>query len=217
MPFQKAGDYFVLCDSASAPAAAAAREGRRDAALGGLAVALVHVQAGAVHALDDHVVADAAGALKEEGEAKAEVFLKDAQERVEAATAMQKRRALLAAKGELVNEALKAAYQKLLNLPDEEYFAFLYRQLARQELKGNGELCLNQKDYARRPADFDAKVSAAAAEKGGTLRVSDQPAAIDGGFILSYGGIMENCSFEAVFESEADRMKDRIREVLFQN
>lgn len=155
--------------------------------------------------------------LKEEGEAKAEVFLKDAQERVEAATAMQKRRALLAAKGELVNEALKAAYQKLLNLPDEEYFAFLYRQLARQELKGNGELCLNQKDYARRPADFDAKVSAAAAEKGGTLRVSDQPAAIDGGFILSYGGIMENCSFEAVFESEADRMKDRIREVLFQN
>ena len=153
--------------------------------------------------------------VREEGEARVRAFLADAKERTEAAAAMQKRRALLAARGELINEALGIAYQKLLGLPDDEYFAFLYRQLGREDLARSGELCLNGKDLARRPADFDAKVAAAAAAQGGSLTVSGRPAAIDVGFLLNYGGITENCSFKAIFESRADELKDTVRRVLF--
>ena len=153
--------------------------------------------------------------IREEGEAKAEAFLADAKERTEAASAMRKRRALLAARGELIGDALKIAYDKLLSLPESEYFAFLYRQLGREDLARNGELCLNGKDLKRRPADFDAKVAAAAKEQGGTLSVSQKPAAIDGGFLLNYGGVTENCSFEAIFESRSDELKDAVRKVLF--
>ena len=48
-----------------------------------------------------------------------------------------------------------------------------------------------------------------------SLTLSDQPANIGGGFLLNYGGSLENCSVEAILESEEDALKDRIRAVLF--
>ena len=157
---------------------------------------------------------DAAAALAE-GKARSEAILKDAAEKAESAAAMQKRRTVLAQKGELVGEVLRAAYEKLLALPDRDYFDFLYLQLDKQDLTRSGVLYLNAKDLARRPADFDARVQAAAAKKGGQLTVAAEARDMDGGFLLDYGGIEENCSFKAIFESEADALKDAVRAVLF--
>lgn len=154
-------------------------------------------------------------AILAEGKARAEAVLKDAADKAEAAASMQKRRTVLAQKGELVSDVLQSAYRKLLTLPDAEYFDFLYAQLAKQDLKGEGVLYLNEKDLARRPAGFNARVQAAAAEKGGKLTVSETARPMDGGFLLDYGGIEENCSFQAIFESEADALKDAVRAVLF--
>ena len=61
-----------------------------------------------------------AAEIARQGEAKAEAFRKDAESRLEASLAMQKRRAALAVRGELVKEALANAYDRLKNLPAEE-------------------------------------------------------------------------------------------------
>lgn len=153
--------------------------------------------------------------IKKAGEAKAEAFRQEAASRQTAALAMQKRRAALAVKGALVNDVLKQAYEDLKALPAEDYFAFLIRQLENQVRASDGVMQLNAKDLKRLPADFKETVASIAAAKGGSLKVSDQAAAIDGGFLLNYGGIVENGSFEAIFESRSDELKDAVCAVLF--
>ena len=74
---------------------------------------------------------------------------------------------------------------------------------------------LNAKDLARLPADFRKNVTAIADAKGGSLKLSEEPAKIDGGFLLNYGGVVENGSFEAIFEARADEFKDAVCAVLF--
>ncbi len=151
-------------------------------------------------------------AVRQQGEA----ILAEARERAQVTAATKKRRTLLAARGALVKEALDKAWESILAMPDAEYFDFLYTQLDKQNLAREGVLLLNAKDLARRPADFEKKIGAAAEKQKGKLSLSEKAAEIEGGFILSYGGIEENCSLEALFESEADVLKDAVRAVLFE-
>ncbi len=153
--------------------------------------------------------------IRKNGEAKAEAFMTDARSRSEAALAMKKRRELLALKGRLIREAVDKAYDRLLDLPDGEYFAFLNGMLKDHVQNGDGVLFLNSRDTARCPDEFIAGAKAMAEAKGGSLVLSEEPADIDGGFILRYGGIEENCSLKAVFAERADDLKDAVREVLF--
>ena len=156
-----------------------------------------------------------AAEIARQGEAKAEAFRKDAESRLEASLAMQKRRAALAVRGELVKEALANAYDRLKNLPAEEYFAFLLKQLESQVRPAAGTLELNARDLSRLPAEFEAKAAEIAGAAGGSLTLSKDPARIDGGFLLNYGGVVENGSFEAIFEARADELKDAVCAVLF--
>lgn len=163
--------------------------------------------------------AQAQAARQEEMEAvrqQGEAILAEARERAQVAAVTYKRRTLLAARGVLVKEALDKAWESILAMPDAEYFDFLYTQLDKQNLAREGVLLLNAKDLARRPADFEKKIGAAAEKQKGKLSLSEKAAEIEGGFILSYGGIEENCSLEALFESEADVLKDAVRAVLFE-
>lgn len=150
--------------------------------------------------------------VRQQGEA----ILAEARERAQVASVTYKRRTLLAARGALVKEAMDKAWESILAMPDTEYFDFLYAQLDKQNLAREGILLLNAKDLARRPADFEKKIGAAAEKQKGKLSLSEKAAEIEGGFILSYGGIEENCSLEALFESEADVLKDAVRAVLFE-
>lgn len=156
-----------------------------------------------------------AAALREAGELKAQTFSREAKERLAASLASQSRRASLAVKGELVQEALNRAYERLLALPEEDYFAFLYQQLEKQVGSGSGILQLNQRDLDRLPWDFMRQTQAIAEKKGGSLTLSPEAADIDGGFLLSYGGILENGSLAAIFEARADELKDAVCAVLF--
>ncbi|MBP3729390.1 MAG: V-type ATP synthase subunit E [Lachnospiraceae bacterium] len=154
--------------------------------------------------------------MMEETERQGKVLLEETRERSQVAAETYKRRTLLAARGTLVKEALDKAYQQILEMPPEEYFRFLYTQLAKQDLGRSGLLCLNEKDLARLPEDFEEIIGEAAKKQGGTLRLSREAVPIDAGFLLDYGGIQENCSLEAIFESEADILKDAVRAVLFE-
>ncbi len=168
-------------------------------------------EAGSITAAAEKKAADILAA----GDKKAQALAADAESRLEASLAMQKRQAALAVKGELVRDVLKQAYEDLKALPAEEYFAFLLRQLENQVRAADGILQLNARDLARKPADFEQKAGEIAAAKGGRLTLSKEAAKIDGGFLIQYGGVVENGSFEAIFEARSDELKDAVCAVLF--
>jgi V/A-type H+-transporting ATPase subunit E len=53
-------------------------------------------------------------------------------------------------------------------------------------------------------------------KKNASLIISENTVTIDGGFILKYGDVEENCSFDALFSSAKEELSDRVNAILFE-
>lgn len=157
--------------------------------------------------------------LIEEAKAEIEADSKKAQERTAAEksnllerakseAATNEKRAVLEARNEIITEVLDKAYDKLLNESDSEYFSMIYSLLEKNVHAEKGKMQISDKDMQRLPSDFKTKISEIASKKGGELVLSDAPADIDAGFVLSYGGIDENCSLKAIFNEKRTALSD---------
>ena len=130
--------------------------------------------------------------------------------------AQQKRRqAALSAKQEVIGEIINEAYERLLNLEDEKYFAVIKKMLEDNVLSEKGEIIFSARDRQRMPKDFEDVIKNVAFEKGGELVMSDEVRSIDGGFVLVYGGIEENCTFKAMLEASREELHDMVNGKLF--
>lgn len=136
-------------------------------------------------------------------------------ERVAASLEQQRRTALLSAKQEVIASMLEKSYDTLLAMPAEQYFPFLKQVLARYALPEKGEICFSKRDLDRMPAGYMEELQAVAAEKGGSLTLSKEQRALDGGFILIYGGIEENCTIRALFDARRETLQDQVHGLLF--
>ena len=65
------------------------------------------------------------------------------------------------------------------------------------------------------PAGFEEEIQKAAAAKGGALSLAKEAKEMDGGFILVYGGIEENCTIKALFDAKRDELSDKVHGLLF--
>lgn len=128
------------------------------------------------------------------------------------AAELAQRRAVLAAKQEIIGEAIESARQSIYKLPDSDYFALILKMISKFSLPQEGELLFSPADLGRLPASFETSLAKSA---NGKLTVSRETRDIDGGFVLSYGGIEENCSIEALFYAARERLQDRVQELLF--
>ena len=156
----------------------------------------------------DRAREEASSTLKE-AQAKAELEYKRVIARAQSAGEITKKSALLREKQRIIDGILNDAYVKIVGLDDKEYFAFLSKLLAKYATKSGGEIILSEKDKKRVSAEFKDE-----AQRLG-LKISDATRPIDGGFILSYGDIEENCSVKALTESEKDRLHDAVNSFLF--
>lgn len=130
--------------------------------------------------------------------------------------AQQKRRqAALSAKQEVIGEIINEAYERLLNLEDEKYFAVIKKMLEYNVLSEKGEIIFSARDRQIMPKDFEDVIKNVALEKGGELVMSDEIRSIDGGFVLVYGGIEENCTFKAMLEASREELHDMVNGKLF--
>jgi len=127
---------------------------------------------------------------------------------------LRRRKSLLEAKQEILAQTMEQALERLYEMPVDTYFDLLVKIAAAMAEPGDGELLLNKKDLLRRPADFE-KVVQEALKNGCRLRLSEIARPIDGGFILKYGDIEQNCSFRAIFTARWDEMSDKVRDILF--
>ena len=150
-----------------------------------------------------------AKAIEADAAQQAELEYKRIVSRAHSTGEIAKKGVLLREKQKIIDGVLRDAHVKIASLGDEEYFAFLERLLNKYASGEQGEVLLSQRDKARVTAAFTA-----AAEKKG-LRISGETRDIDGGFVLSYGSIEENCSISALMEAERDRLHDVVKAFLF--
>jgi len=128
--------------------------------------------------------------------------------RINSQIGMRKRGAVLSARQEIIGEVIENAAKQLRSLSDSDYFKMLTALIGKHIGSGSGELLLGKKDLARLPAGFADAVAELGKKAGGALKLSEESAEIDDGFILRYGGIDENCTLSALFAEKHDELSD---------
>ena len=129
--------------------------------------------------------------------------------RIESAAQMKEKRILLQAKQDKIDEVFAQAKEQLLGLDDEKYFEMIQKMIQKYASGESGQIKFSQRDLDRIPAALKEQL-----EDTGLL-VSSEPADIDGGFILSYGDIEENCSIDVLISESKETLQDKISETLF--
>lgn len=122
-------------------------------------------------------------------------------------------RAILSAKADVIELIVQKAFDKIDELPDAEYFTLLRRLIKNVEKKDGGELLFNERDLKRLPKSFLEEVNQDVAPF--SFTIAKETAMIRSGFVLSYGETEFNCSFEALFEFDADYIRDELSILLF--
>lgn len=135
--------------------------------------------------------------------------------RAKSSAEFQHRRAVLAAKQELISDTLQKAYESLRGADAETYFAFLKKMAGQFAQPLKGQLCLSAEDLARVPAGFEEEIQNIARIKGGELSLAKEGRRLDGGFLLLYGDIEENCTLRALFDAKRDELSDLANKLLF--
>mgnify|MGYP001774200612 FL=1 len=146
---------------------------------------------------------------------KSRIEVKNTEERSVSSCALQKRQVLLETKQEIIAQVLEKAYHTLTEAEEETYFQIIRKMLGKYAAPQEGEICFSKKDLERMPKGFEKEIQAIARENKGDLVLSKETREIGGGFILIYGGIEENCSFQAMFNARKDELSDKVHEILF--
>ena len=147
--------------------------------------------------------------------AKAAADVKNYEDRVKSSADLSRRTKILETKQEMIAAVLDKAYATFCQKSDTEYFETIKAMLNKFALAENGEVIFSAKDLERMPDGFAEEIQKIAAAKGGTLALSKESRQIEGGFVLVYGGIEENCTFRALFDSQKDELQDKVQKILF--
>ncbi|MCH5300573.1 MAG: hypothetical protein J1E56_04565 [Ruminococcus sp.] len=163
----------------------------------------------------DVVISDA----QEKGKKQADLVLENAKKksqdilsRGDSSANLEKQKAMLSAKQQVINEMLDNTLSYMENLEDKEYFSLILKLIENNSQPQKGEIAFSKKDISRLPADFIEKVNSVSK---GKLSLSENTANIKSGFVLIYGGIEENCSFDSMFRSKHEELTDEISALLF--
>ncbi|MDY6038835.1 MAG: V-type ATP synthase subunit E [Eubacterium sp.] len=182
--------------------------------------------AGAAKSAMDEAVAKAKS-IEEESKAETEkkcaeisqttefkiVSLKD---RTKSSAELERNRKILETKQALITEIIEKAKTQIKDLPDEEYFNFLLKIAEKSVHAGEGTFSLSKGDLERLPSNFAGELKEIADRKGAKLTIATEAMDIDDGFVLSYGGVEENCTLEAIFADKKDELSDLAQKILFQ-
>ena len=146
---------------------------------------------------------------------KAEIQAKNFGERAQSSAELKRKTSMLTSKQEVISDVMEKAFHKLTNMQDKEYFELVLKLAEKYVLAKEGSIFFSAKDIARMPADVKQSILKIAEDKGGSLEILPSEKDFDGGFVLAYGGIEENCTFKAIFEAKKDEITDAIYKIIF--
>jgi V/A-type H+-transporting ATPase subunit E len=137
--------------------------------------------------------------------------------RAESAAALQEKKILLNAKQQIISNVIDHARKSLTDLPDTEYIDIILRMVKKYAHNQSGKIVFNARDSKRLPQDFEGRLKQSLSGKPeAALAVSKEIIKIDGGFLLVYGDIEENCSFDALFGAARENLQDKVNSLLFE-
>ena len=153
--------------------------------------------------------------LQKDADEKEKAVENSRDERLQSSIDLIRRTELLKAKQELIHSTVEKAYQKVKNEDTAAYFALMEKLLRKYVQPQKGEAYFGRADLERMPDSFESTMHRIAEEKGGSLQLMKAGMDITDGFILTYGGIEENCTLAAIFEAKEDEMQDTVQKILF--
>ena len=130
----------------------------------------------------------------------------------ESGSELESKKLLLATRVDIINKAIETATKQLKNMPDDEYFAALYALVKKYAQDADGTMLLSKEDLKKLPKDFEKKINEGA---NGKITVAKTPANISQGFILVYGDIEVNCTFDVLIDDARDDIKDELYNIIF--
>ena len=138
-------------------------------------------------------------------------------DRLNSLAALESKKHVLATQQEMVAVAFDHAANKLLELPESEYVAFLVKHACNASLTGTEAIILSPADNSRFGNDVLLAANAALREAGRTasLTLSDRTTDIRGGLILSGGDIEVNCSVDSLIAEHKNELSPAVASVLF--
>ena len=128
---------------------------------------------------------------------------------------MECRKAVLAAKQDVIEEAFQAAHKKLLELPTEQYVELLAKLAVQASTTGKEKLIFSpsHRNQVGKAVVVAANKKLAGGE--GSLTLSEETRPMDGGFILSDGAVEVNCTFDTLIRLQRGALAGEVAKVLF--
>ncbi|MCQ2530573.1 MAG: V-type ATP synthase subunit E [Lachnospiraceae bacterium] len=128
---------------------------------------------------------------------------------IQSVAAQMEKKKILVAKQGIIDGILDSTLDYLENLDTAEYFAIIDKMIEKYAGTDAGIIQFNEKDLARIP---EGTINLA---KQKNLTLSKDTVDISGGFILGYGNIDENCSFDGLLLAKRESLQDKIGQILF--
>lgn len=136
--------------------------------------------------------------------------------RIATAAELEARRELLQAKVDLLDRAFDGALRRLLSLPEQQWRDLVRRLLLDSSVSGTEEIKVPAGERERFQALLP-EVNAALKQSGrrGELRLAGEPAAIEGGFILTGPDYAVDCSFRTLLAERRPYIEPEAAAALF--
>ena len=148
--------------------------------------------------------------------------VKDTEQRVQRmdrTARLEARKSVLNMKQETVSRAFELAKDKIAELPERDYVAFLAREAADAAVTGQEEVILCKRDRDNVGAKAVKAANELLAAKGMTalLTLSDTTREMAGGLVLKQGDIEVNCTVDTLLDLTRDELAARVADVLFES
>ncbi|HZK25029.1 MAG TPA: V-type ATP synthase subunit E [Oscillospiraceae bacterium] len=160
-----------------------------------------------------------AAAKKQKIEADVAKKAAELQRRDQTIAELDARKAILAAKEDLIEDTFKQALTRLQNLEPQAYQAILFNMLLATASTGSEEIIISPADKVHFSPEFLARVNKALTQEGkqGNLQLSAETRELQGGFVLSAGDVEINSSFAALLRMQRDQLEPEVAAILFTN
>jgi V/A-type H+-transporting ATPase subunit E len=160
---------------------------------------------------------------KSEAEAKCKVIAERSEadvkaviSRAESAATLQEKKILLDTRQQIISNIIASARKRLDGLSNSEYTKVILSMVGKYAHNKKGKILFSSSDRVRLTDDFAEKLTSTLADKAdASLEIVKEEPSFTGGFLLVYGDIEENCSFDALFAEEKDILQDKVNSLLF--
>jgi V/A-type H+-transporting ATPase subunit E len=144
---------------------------------------------------------------------KAEEIIKTGRESAK----IYKNKLILEQKQKIIKNLIQESKNTLYNLPKDKYFSVILNMIKTFALPLNGEIVFCERDLKNLPEHFEQKIEKVLENNQKKLKISQKTRKINGGFVLVYQNLEENCSLDALFENSYNSICDLLSQILAKN